>query len=105
LDISCNQISESNAETFKDSLQSNPNIVQIDVRANGLTPETVDDINEIVLKNYLKKNKITYNKLGNCKCVQLILTSVEISRIVKSMEEEARSGDATMSAQKTTKGE
>lgn len=68
LDISCNQISESNAETLKDSLQSNPNIVQIDVRANQLTKETIEDINEIVLKNYLKKQKITYNKLGNCKC-------------------------------------
>ena len=27
LDVSCNQITESNAETLKDSLQSNPNVV------------------------------------------------------------------------------
>jgi len=32
--------------------------------------ETMEEINEIVLKNYLRKNKITYNKLGNCKYFQ-----------------------------------
>jgi hypothetical protein len=69
MDISCNQISEVNAETLKDSLSSNANVVQIDVRANQLTPETIEEINEIVLKNYLRKNKITYNKLGNCKYI------------------------------------
>jgi hypothetical protein len=62
----------------------------------------VEEINEIVLKNYLRKNKITYNKLGNRKYDCFSYHLLEISRIVKSMEEEARSGDGTMSAQKTS---
>lgn len=53
VDVSCNNISESNAATLKDSLEGNQNITQIDVRSNELTPETVTEINEIVTKNYL----------------------------------------------------
>ena len=34
LDISCNFIDDSNAATLKDSLEGNPNIIQIDVRNN-----------------------------------------------------------------------
>ena len=34
LDVSCNQIQESNAATLKDSLESNKTITSIDVRAN-----------------------------------------------------------------------
>ena len=48
---------------MKDSLEGNKNIVTIDVRANQLSEETVEEINEIVLKNYLASNKITYNRM------------------------------------------
>jgi Ran GTPase-activating protein (RanGAP) involved in mRNA processing and transport len=34
LDISCNFIDDSNAATLKDSLEGNPNIIEIDVRNN-----------------------------------------------------------------------
>lgn len=67
VDISCNQISESNASTLKDSLEGNPNMIQIDVRSNDLTPETVEEINEIVMKNYLKQQKISYHKISDSK--------------------------------------
>lgn len=40
LDISCNFIDDSNASTLKDSLESNSNIVEIDVRSNQLSEET-----------------------------------------------------------------
>ena len=64
LDISCNDIEESNAATLMDSLESNSNIISIDVRKNKLEKATVDEINEIVTKNYLSSKNITYNKLG-----------------------------------------
>jgi hypothetical protein len=35
------------------------------VRSNELAADTVEEINEIVMKNYLKQQKITYNKIGN----------------------------------------
>ena len=56
LDISCNSITDSNSATLKDSLESNKNITSIDVRANKLEQSTVDEINEIALKNHLAKN-------------------------------------------------
>jgi len=65
LDISCNQITDSNSATLKDSLESNKNIIAIDVRANKLDQSTVDEINEIALKNHLAMNKITYTKMTN----------------------------------------
>lgn len=34
LDISCNFIDDSNASTLKDSLESNTNIIEVDVRNN-----------------------------------------------------------------------
>jgi hypothetical protein len=34
LDISCNFIDDSNASTLKDSLESNKNIIEIDVKNN-----------------------------------------------------------------------
>ena len=55
VDVSCNCIQESNAATLKDSLEGNPNITSIDVRSNELAGETVNEINEIVTKNYLKQ--------------------------------------------------
>jgi hypothetical protein len=65
LDISSNQIDESNAETLKGSLLANDRIVQFDVKKNGFTPETEEEINEIVTKNFLKSQNISYNRLGD----------------------------------------
>lgn len=67
VDVSCNSIAESNAATLKDSLEGNGNITFVDVRSNELLPETVQEINEIVTKNYLTKKGISYNKLGERK--------------------------------------
>lgn len=64
LDISCNFIDDSNAATLKDSLEGNPNIVEIDVRNNKLTEDTEEEINEIITKNYLALKNIPYKKLG-----------------------------------------
>ena len=67
LDISCNLIGESSATTLKSSLEGNKFIVSIDVCKNQLEEKTIEEINEIVLKNYLKSNSISYQKIGNCK--------------------------------------
>lgn len=68
VDLSCNNVTESNAATLKDSLEGNQNITSIDVRQNELSKETVDEINEIVTKNHLKQQGITYYKVPNdCK--------------------------------------
>jgi hypothetical protein len=64
LDISCNFIDDSNAATLKDSLEGNPNIIEIDVRNNQLNEETLDEINEIITKNYLASKDIPFKKLG-----------------------------------------
>jgi hypothetical protein len=64
LDISCNFIDDSNAATLKDSLEGNPNIIEIDVRDNNLTEETKEEINEIITKNYLASKNIPFKKLG-----------------------------------------
>ena len=51
-----------------ESLEKNPNITQIDVRSNEFVPETVDQINEIVTKNFLKQQNISYFKIPqDCK--------------------------------------
>lgn len=44
LDISCNSIEDENSATLKDSLQSNPNIIQIDVRKNFLSENSMSEI-------------------------------------------------------------
>lgn len=76
IDISCNLISESSATTLKSSLEGNKFIVSIDVRNNKLEEKTIEEINEIVLKNYLATNGISYKKLGDCKFIfHLILCS------------------------------
>ena len=54
LDISCNKIEESNAPTLKGSLMANEQIIQFDVRKNLFSPETEEEINEIVTKNFLR---------------------------------------------------
>jgi len=64
LDISCNFIDDSNAATLKDSLEGNPNIIEIDVRNNHLSQDTEEDINEIITKNYLASKDIPFKKLG-----------------------------------------
>ena len=53
IDVSCNFIDDSNASTLKDSLESNSNIIEIDVRNNQLSEEIEEEINEIVTKNSL----------------------------------------------------
>jgi len=67
LDISCNFIDDSNANTLKDSLESNSNIIEIDVRNNQLSEETEQEINEIVTKNMLMSKNIPFKRLGECK--------------------------------------
>lgn len=48
------------------------------MRSNELAPETVTEINEIVTKNYLKQQNITYYKVPND----------YIGKIVKTVQEE-----------------
>lgn len=67
LDISCNFIDDSNANTLKDSLESNSNIIEIDVRNNQLSEDTENEINEIVTKNMLMSKNIPFKRLGECK--------------------------------------
>ena len=64
LDISSNQIDESNAATLKGSLLANDRIVFFDVNKNGFIKETVEEIEELVTKNSLKAQGIRYNRLG-----------------------------------------
>lgn len=65
LDISSNQIDESNAPTLKGSLDANERIIKFDVKRNGFSAETEEEINEIVTKNFLKSQNIRYNRLGD----------------------------------------
>lgn len=67
VDISCNFIDDSNANTLKDSLETNTNIIEIDVRNNQLSEETEAEINEIAMRNMLASKNIPYKKLGECK--------------------------------------
>lgn len=73
LDISCNFIDDSNANTLKDSLESNSNIIEIDVRNNQLSEDTEQEINEIVTKNMLMSKNIPFKRLGECKYMKLLL--------------------------------
>jgi hypothetical protein len=67
LDISCNFIEDSNASTLKDSLESNTNIIEVDVRNNQLSPPVEREINEIVTKNLLLSKNIPYQKVPDRK--------------------------------------
>ena len=67
LDISCNFIDDSNASTLKDSLESNTNVIEIDVRNNQLSADIEEEINEIVTRNLLASKKIPYKRLADCK--------------------------------------
>lgn len=51
-------------------------MIHIDVRSNDLTPETVDEINEIVMKNYLKQQKISYTKMSDSKSFYLLIKAL-----------------------------
>lgn len=73
LDISCNFIEDSNASTLKDSLESNSNIIEIDIRNNQLSEENEEEINEIVTKNLLNSKNIPYKKLGDCIILFIVL--------------------------------
>lgn len=64
LDISSNEIDESNSATLKGSLLANDRIIQFDVKKNKFTPETEEEIGEIVTKNFLKGQGIRYNRIG-----------------------------------------
>ena len=65
LDISSNSIEESNAATLKGSLLANERIVQFDVKRNGFTGETEEEIQEMVTKNFLKGQGIRYQRVGD----------------------------------------
>ena len=67
LDISCNFIEDSNASTLKDSLESNTNIIEVDVRNNQLSLPVEREINEIVTKNLLLSKNIPYQKVPDRK--------------------------------------
>lgn len=60
VDVSANFIDDSNAAILKDSLENNKNIVKADVRNNKISEETVNEINEIVMRNYLAYKNIPY---------------------------------------------
>lgn len=44
---------------------ANDRIIQFDVKKNGFTAATEDEIKEIVTKNFLKSQNIRYNRLGD----------------------------------------
>ena len=75
LDISCNFIEDSNASTLKDSLESNTNIIDVDVRNNQLSPAVEREINEIVTKNLLLSKNIPYQKVPDRKLHNHFLSS------------------------------
>jgi hypothetical protein len=72
LDISCNFIDDSNSSTLKDSLENNPNIIDIDVRNNQLSEQTEREINEIITKNLLLSKNIPYQRVPDRKSIILI---------------------------------
>ena len=65
LDISSNQIDESNSQTLKSSLVANERIIQFDVKRNGFTKDSEEEIGEIITKNFLRSQNISYNRLGD----------------------------------------
>ena len=67
VDISCNFIDDGNVGVLKDAIESNPNIIELDVRSNELTPEVEAEIKEIITKNFLNSKDIPYKKLSECK--------------------------------------
>jgi hypothetical protein len=74
LDISCNFIGDSNASTLKDSLKSNPNIIDIDVRNNQLSDEVEKEINEIITKNLLLSKNIPYQRIPDRKFISCLIS-------------------------------
>ena len=60
LDISGNFMDDSHAATLKDSLINNNNIIEFDVRQTNLSGDVQEEINEIVLRNYVTSQNIPY---------------------------------------------
>jgi hypothetical protein len=58
------------------------------VRSNELAPETVNEINEIVTKNYLKQQKITYYKVPTDYIGKIVKTAQEETPATKSPEKQ-----------------
>lgn len=70
IDISCNFIDDGSASTLstlKDSLRSNPRIVEFDMRNNEVQDETEEEIKQIITKNKLESQGIPFSKLAECK--------------------------------------
>lgn len=63
IDISCNHIKDSDAESILHSLQENPKIINFDVRNNLIKDQGLEDsIHELVTKNFLDSQNIPYVK-------------------------------------------
>jgi hypothetical protein len=72
LDISCNFIDDSNASTLKDALESNTNIIDVDVRNNQLSESVEREINDIVTKNLLLSKNIPYQRVPDRKSLNFV---------------------------------
>ena len=83
LDISCNFIDDSNASTLKDSLESNTNIIEVDVRNNQLSEPIEREINEIVTRNLLLSKKIPYQRVPDCKC-RILLKLIRVHHALQT---------------------
>lgn len=66
-DISCNFIDDGSASTLKDALQTNTNIIEIDIRNNQFSDVIEQDMKDIVTKNMLHSKNIPYKKITDCK--------------------------------------
>ena len=66
LDISCNFIDDSTASTLIDAIDTNTNIIELDIRNNSLSEPNLDEVKDIITKNMLSSKKIPYKKLGDC---------------------------------------
>jgi len=70
IDVSCNFIDDENSSTLstlKDSLRSNPRIVEFDLRNNQIQDETEEEVKQIITKNKLESQGIPFSKLAECK--------------------------------------
>lgn len=52
-------------------------MTQINVRSNDFASDTVKEIEEIVMKNYLKQQKITYHKMSDL-----------VGKVIKTVKED-----------------
>lgn len=63
LDISSNFIDENNASTLRNAIECSPNVIEIDIRNNQFNDETVEDISQLAIKNFLESKNIPYKKI------------------------------------------